>query len=244
MENLRNDDVREWISMERNKNILELSEVIFHDFKNIMATISGLTELSLITDEVEELKKYANKIKAATLDMNNALSIYYGHTAGYEDQTYRPSPVYKIMREAVEMVKHRLACGSNSNRNIKLSVNILSTSKVMCKEYDLKQCFLNLIMNSLDSMEKFGGVLTINIYNDKDEDDILIEIEDTGEGISEENLLKIFNTGFTTKEKGTGLGLRIVKNYVERLNGSINVSSKLGVGTKARIRLPIYSEQH
>jgi signal transduction histidine kinase len=66
----------------------------------------------------------------------------------------------------------------------------------------------------------------------------LIEIEDTGYGIKQENLKKLFNPFFTTKESGTGLGLSIVKKIIEGHRGSIAVESREGVGTNVKILLP------
>ncbi|UCF56930.1 MAG: hypothetical protein JSW15_00090, partial [Deltaproteobacteria bacterium] len=65
-----------------------------------------------------------------------------------------------------------------------------------------------------------------------------IEIEDTGCGISEENVNKIFNPFFTTKEKGSGLGLSIVRKIIEGHRGSVAIQSIEGEGTKVRVHLP------
>lgn len=123
---------------------------------------------------------------------------------------------------------------------IMLDIEVLSKSKVLCSEFDIKQSFLNVIMNAIDAMEDIGGTLTIRVYNDEDNSYIVTDIIDTGIGISEENLGKIFDKRFTTKKKGTGLGLSIAKNCVEKAGGSLKLTSELNVGTKVQIHLPIY----
>ena len=83
-----------------------------------------------------------------------------------------------------------------------------------------------------------GGILTIRTYDIKDQ--VVLEIADTGVGIKEEIINKIFDPYFTTKgSNGTGLGLNIVKRMVNNHNGQIHVNSKLGKGTQFTIYFPI-----
>jgi signal transduction histidine kinase len=85
-------------------------------------------------------------------------------------------------------------------------------------------------------MEKEGGNLNVTISPDTDY--VKIEISDTGGGITEENLNKIFEPYFSTKETGTGLGLAIVKKIIDDHNGAIDVESALNEGTKFTVKLP------
>lgn len=111
---------------------------------------------------------------------------------------------------------------------------------------DLSQVFLNIIVNSAHSnTSKYSalnsmGTITIRTYSNKKE--VIIEIEDDGEGIPEDLLPKIFDPFFTTKEvgQGTGQGLTLCYSIVtEKHQGSIDFSSKLGEGTKCTIKLPL-----
>jgi signal transduction histidine kinase len=99
----------------------------------------------------------------------------------------------------------------------------------------LYQAFLNIFINAIQAMED-GGNITINIEEDKD--NYRVEIQDTGIGIRDENLKKIFSPFFTTKEKGSGLGLSIVKNIIEGHKGKVWIESEEGVGTKVFVTLP------
>ncbi len=100
----------------------------------------------------------------------------------------------------------------------------------------LRSVFNNLFINAVQSMETTGGHLNVTIS--PDEDYVKIEIADTGIGISEENLDKIFEPYFSTKETGTGLGLAIVQKIIEDHNGTILVESHLNEGTKFTVKLP------
>lgn len=100
----------------------------------------------------------------------------------------------------------------------------------------LKRILSNLVINALQAMPH-GGKLTIaaSLSNGH----LQIEVEDTGVGMDEETLKKLFTPLFTTKAKGTGLGLVICKRLVEALGGSISVKSSKNVGTKFTLRLPV-----
>ncbi len=102
------------------------------------------------------------------------------------------------------------------------------------REY-LRQTLLNLILNGLQAMPE-GGTLTLEANNSKG--NFLISVTDTGIGIAPENLPRIFDPYFTTKAKGSGLGLSIARRIVEAHGGTITVSSEPGRGCRFQISLP------
>jgi C4-dicarboxylate-specific signal transduction histidine kinase len=100
----------------------------------------------------------------------------------------------------------------------------------------LSQVIVNIILNAADAMPD-GGTLTIRSrIKDKN---IVISFEDTGVGISKENLSRIFDPFYTTKEKGTGLGLAVSQNIMEKLNGMLTVESEINKGSRFEITLPM-----
>jgi len=118
---------------------------------------------------------------------------------------------------------------------------------------DLEQIvilFSNLVENSIRAM-KARGIITLSCYlfqkiePEKDshiEDKIIFELTDTGEGIAEDKLSRVFEPFFSEEKHGTGLGLVICKRIVEDHKGDISISSKVGVGTTIRIELPVKNE--
>lgn len=110
----------------------------------------------------------------------------------------------------------------------------------------LEQVFINLLVNACHAMPT-GGSLTIDIHKDENRDLIITTIEDTGSGISEENLVRIFDPFFTTKNQelggaaGTGLGLSVSYGIIENHGGQIKVESVVGQGTLFTVALPIAS---
>jgi signal transduction histidine kinase len=109
--------------------------------------------------------------------------------------------------------------------------------QVTADPHSLTQILVNLLMNAADSMPD-GGVLSIEIQQGNNR--VYLLIRDTGSGIEEEHLEKIWEPFFTTKEvgKGTGLGLSVTKKLVEEMSGTITVTSEKGKGTECRLTFP------
>jgi two-component system NtrC family sensor kinase len=105
----------------------------------------------------------------------------------------------------------------------------------------LRQVFLNMVANARDAMPNGG---TLSVTTSGDNDNVLIEITDTGTGIREEHLDKIFDSFFTTKGevKGVGLGLSVCYGFIEDHGGNIEVKSQVGEGTTFTITLPVRTE--
>jgi len=115
--------------------------------------------------------------------------------------------------------------------------------RVMIDEGQISQVFINIILNAFDAMPN-GGTLRVHTRrggDDEDRETVIITFADTGVGIPPEELQKIYDPFFTTKEagKGTGLGLSLSYEIIRRFKGDINVSSEVGKGTVFTILLPI-----
>lgn len=152
----------------------------------------------------------------------------------------RPSEIKKESEDLIKIVTESLELISFQARKLKIETVrnhpgdpvILTVDKSQ-----LKQLFLNLFLNSVQSMPD-GGELKIEIQR-LPEEKILISISDTGDGIPEENLDRIFDPFFTTKKGGTGLGLSICYGIVQSHKGEIEIKNNPGRGTTTLVRLPI-----
>src|SRR5204863_7006037 len=105
----------------------------------------------------------------------------------------------------------------------------------------VEDAILNLVINAIEAIEG-AGQITVSIRFESSEetgDEAVIEIGDTGRGISEENLKQIFNTFFTTTKGGTGLGLPAVRRIARAHGGRVEVTSKIGEGSTFQIYLPL-----
>ncbi|MGQ9608397.1 MAG: ATP-binding protein [bacterium] len=135
-----------------------------------------------------------------------------------------------------EIIETALNLYTNLPENIVIKMDLAENlPQIMVDNDQIRQVLHNIIGNAVDAMAG-GGEIIIRTYQDLD-NKITIEISDTGCGMSEETLQKIFTPYFTTKEKGTGLGMSIVAQIIEEHGGEIGIESKEGVGTKVKIKL-------
>jgi PAS domain S-box-containing protein len=114
--------------------------------------------------------------------------------------------------------------------------------QVRCAPQQLKQVFLNLLLNAFQAIGDFGNIRLVTDFVD---DRVEVRIEDDGCGIPEEAMERIFDPFFTTRPvgEGTGLGLALCYQIVRNHGGEISVRSRVGVGTSVRVRLPLAAEE-
>jgi len=156
----------------------------------------------------------------------------------------RPSELKLKPTNVNEMLAHsaRLVQQDAGMKNIEIHWSGSENLPQMQLDVDrFSQCLLNLYLNAIQSMDA-GGVLSINC-SPGDNENIRIEIADTGKGISPSDLKKIFDPYFTTKSTGTGLGLAIVHKIIEAHQGNIKVTSTPGKGTVFTIFIPIQPDE-
>ena len=121
-------------------------------------------------------------------------------------------------------------------RKIEVHHNLDGKSLLLMADQSLLyRAFLNVLINAFQAIQDSGR---IDVTVRETPGYYLVDIEDSGLGISLENLKRIFNPFFTTKEKGSGLGLSIVRKIIEAHHGSIDIESSEGKGTKVEISLP------
>ncbi len=140
------------------------------------------------------------------------------------------------MSDAFGLVEYKL-----KKSNISYKENIEAGLTVRLDPIDLQQALINLMINAVQSMAE-GGILTINAFCKGSK--VILEVSDTGEGIEEEDILKIFDPFYTTKApgEGTGLGLWLTYDIVNSYGGEIAVTSRKNKGTTFSIKFDNKSE--
>ncbi|MEJ2221389.1 MAG: ATP-binding protein [Desulfobacterales bacterium] len=113
--------------------------------------------------------------------------------------------------------------------------------ETLLDENQIEQVFVNLLINAVQAIEE-KGVITVTSRMDQGREKALIEVADTGSGIPEENIAQIFEPFFSTKPKGTGLGLAVSYAIVKNHQGDINAFSKPGEGTRFVLEFPILAQ--
>jgi len=137
-----------------------------------------------------------------------------------------------VVRETLELLRPEI-----TNRGITIKENLSATiAPVPIDPAQIKQVLVNLSKNAMQAMTR-GGVLTLS--TEPREDGVCLIVSDTGGGIPQEMLNRIFEPFYTTKKKGSGLGLMIVQRIVRDHGGRIQLESNVGKGTTFRIWLPL-----
>lgn len=147
-----------------------------------------------------------------------------------------PGSVNQIMTETLELLRPEI---ENRGQHIdeKLATNL---PDVPCDPAQIKQVFVNLVRNAMQAMSR-GGELKVETGANNEA--VFISISDSGSGIPEEKLNQLFQPFFTTKKKGSGLGLMIVQRIIREHAGRIDVESKPGKGTTFRVWLPLHERR-
>ena len=145
----------------------------------------------------------------------------------------RPSKVNSLIEDSLSLIQY-----DKRTQDITI-IKDLATDMPMITtdESQLSHVLVNMVLNAADAMPD-GGTLTIRSRTKNNS--IVIDFEDTGVGIDSDNLSRVFDPLFTTKEKGTGLGLAVSYRIIKKLNGSITVESEPDKGSKFVITLPVY----
>jgi len=222
---------------DRMATIGELASGIAHEIRNPLAGIQGAIQVLSegfpkgdprreVTDEIQ---KQIFKLERLVKDLLN----YAKPTA----QNYIPTDINQL----VDKVLSFFVAQSGISDDFKIEKKFFSPLPNVCLDPNsIEQAFLNIILNAQKAMPNGG---TLSIYtrplNLNGIHGIQVIFEDTGVGIPEKNLSKIFNPFFSTRADGTGLGLSITKNIIEQHGGRIEVESKVNVGTKFIITLPV-----
>ena len=204
----------------------ELSAGIAHELRNPLGVIAGYTKL--LSKKIDSsLTPTVDAISREIIVMDRIISDFLSFA--------KPAELNISDIDLKTIIENCVTAVTGERGNIKLNLDINGLPVIKGDEVFLRQAFTNLIQNAVEAMPQ-GGKLTINASSKRDFLDVAIS--DTGHGIAENIMDKIFLPFFTTKENGTGLGLAIVHKIVVSHGGNIFVDSN-DKGTIFRIRFPL-----
>ncbi len=179
----------------------------------------------------ETFNKLTSQLKDEVARINQQISDFLNYSRP-ANANLRAVDARQIVEDSLRIVEAQA-----TENNIKIAiVEHENVPPIMGDPEFLRSVFNNLFINAVQAMGGRGGNLSVKIS--PDDEYVKFEITDTGNGISDENLSKIFEPYFSTKETGTGLGLAIVHKIVEIHNGTIEVASHEGEGTRFTVKLP------
>ncbi len=213
----------------------ETAGMVGHDIRNPLQSIVG--ELYLAKDELECFQDNQNKAELKDALENIETQIFYINKIVADLQDYtkplNPNPQSVMVEDAIKQAFSSIIIPEG----IKVSINIQKDVPELCIDpLYLNRVLVNLISNALQAMPN-GGKLTIKVQTKDGK--ATISVEDTGLGIPENVKSQIFKPLFTTKAKGQGLGLAVVKRLVEAIAGSVTFESQVGKGTAFTVSIPL-----
>ncbi|MGB7068524.1 MAG: ATP-binding protein [Pyrinomonadaceae bacterium] len=224
---------------ERSAVIGRLGSAIAHEIRNplnyINLTLDHLRSKFSPADGNSRatFEKLTSQLKTEVARINGQITDFLNYSRPAR-ANLQPIDVRDVIDASLRIVEAE-AC----DKNIKIGlIEHERVQKIIGDAESLRSVFNNLFINATQSMGSIGGHLNIKISPDDNNGFVRVEVSDTGAGISEENLEKIFEPYFSTKETGTGLGLAIVQKLVDTHKGTISVESRVGEGTKFTVRLP------
>lgn len=208
---------------------------VAHELNNPLTSIIGYAQLISRKDVPDEIKEKLNIILKESVRSSKIVGGLLAFAREHKPER-KTININEILMESIKLREYDLKV-SNVEIETSLSTDLPTT---FADPYQLQQVFINLINNARDSIADQGqGALAIR--TERLDDNIILEFEDTGPGISKELVNRIFDPFFTTKEvgKGTGLGLSMAYGIIKEHSGDISVESKPGVSTKFTITIPV-----
>jgi len=215
-----------------------LSGMVAHDFNNALAVVSGAVEELREAQGLDDGAREAVASIASAVDQGAAASRQLQFFGRQPAKVPVAVPLATVVERAGAVLKRVLPA------SIEVSVDVQAYAAVRADEGQLMRALTNLALNGRDAMRE-GGRLTLRVRAARPEEQgddaslVAVEVEDTGEGMSEEVQARIFEPYYTTKgELGTGLGLASVREIVAAAGGRVAVASAVGRGTTVTVLWP------
>jgi len=224
----------------------QLAAGVMHELNNPLATIGACVEaLTVRSGDLSESQRSAIEeyLRIIESELGRCKAIVDGllDFSRPKSRAMREVQLNQVVEDALFLVKHH-----DRFKRIKLERQLgANLPTVNANPEQLVQVFLALMLNAIDAMEGTGVLTVTSGISLESEGEIVIEFTDTGMGIPNDELPKIFEPFFSTKQpgRGTGLGLSICYGVVQQHGGHLEVESAVGRGSTFRVYLPLYSAQ-
>jgi signal transduction histidine kinase len=207
---------------------------IAHELKNPLTYLTTLSQILPKRWEDQSFREGVMQMFPAEVERMRIIVEGILDYSRSREMTLQPVEISEVTRKTLALLAYDLR-----KSNVSVKENYEHSLKIQGDPNRLIQVFVNLFSNAIQAMGGTGGELAISTKNDGER--VQIRISDTGPGIPSENLSKIFDPFYSTKESGTGLGLAIVRKIIDEHKGLIGVESTVGQGTVFTVNLPATS---
>ena len=226
---------REKVAMQTEKqaSIDELSSTIAHEIRNPIAAAKSLVQQMGEDPTSVENVEYA-KVALDELDRVERRISHLLRFAKEEDYLFDNVNLATIVDAALTQMRAKL-----DTAKVQVARNYIVGPTIHADKEKLKQVFTNVLDNAIDALDGVAEGRRIDLFIENGGKRAVVRLRDNGCGIPADRLERIFNPFFTTKEKGTGLGMAISKKIIEAHEGTIDVVSEPGRGTEFAVALPL-----
>ncbi|UFJ39779.1 PAS domain S-box protein [Brevibacillus humidisoli] len=209
----------------------ELAAGVAHEIRNPLTALKGFIQLLRSSESKHD---HYFEIMLSELDRINSIVGELLLLAKPQVFTFEQKNVISLLKNVISLLDTQAIM-----RKVEIRTAFeVEELPILCVENQLKQVFINLLKNALEAMPQSGGEIMIRV-GCQEADRVIISIIDQGCGIPEDRLPRLGEPFYTTKEKGTGLGLMVSYKIIQDHQGTISFSSQIGKGTKVDIVLPI-----
>jgi signal transduction histidine kinase len=233
------EQAKELVDAERLSAIGATAGMVGHDIRNPLQAIAG--DVYLLREDLKGMPEREEKSNAEESLEGIEKNVDYINkiVADLQDLARPLKP--NAEETNLKLLIEDLLAKNGLPENVKTTVKVeAAAEKVMADSTFIKRIMVNLVNNSVQSMPA-GGKLVIKAY--KEANDVVIDVTDTGVGVPEVLKKKLFTPMFTTKGKGQGFGLPVIKRMTEALGGTVSFESQEGKGTTFIVRLPFKNER-
>ena len=212
----------------------EMAKQVAHEIKNPLTPMKLSVQhlQQAFKDKVKDFDKIVFRVTKTIIEQIDSLAriaTEFSHFSRMPVRKFESVELHNLLEETISLFK------GVKGIEIQKEFSIINPIVIADKD-ELRRVFINIVRNSVQAIEKNGLIkMQTSVQNDK----CTISISDTGIGIQPEHLPNVLKPNFSTKAGGMGLGLAICRQIITDLNGSINVSSVYGRGTKVEIILPV-----
>jgi two-component system NtrC family sensor kinase len=229
------------LQSEKLASIGKLAATIAHEINNPLNGILTYTKLierkladgTLKKDEIPKFLSYLGIMERETERCSTIVRNLLDFARQREPSLKPDVDINAVVEEALSLLANQIAL-----QEIQLEKRFNQLPPIVADPMQLRQVFLNIILNACEAMHNAGVLTVTTALANKRKKAVRVEVTDSGVGIDEKDLPKIFDPFFTSKEKGTGLGLSVVYGIINSHQGTIEVDSKAGEGTTITITLP------
>jgi signal transduction histidine kinase len=214
-----------------------LTSGVAHELNNPLSNIYSSTQILLEELDQNELAFQKKMLEGIEEQVEKARGIVKSLLEFARESEFKPVTinVRQLIDNSIKLLHNEIPA------NVGIEVETEDNLSVQVDPRRLSQALINLVLNGIQAMEGTSGQLTLHARSGKDKRSVIIEVADAGCGISKENLHRIFDPFFSTKDvdRGTGLGLYVTYGIIKKHNGNLSVTSEPGVGTTFTVTLPI-----